>query len=378
MKVGIVGESGCGEPRIAVTPDTVTRYGQCGAEVVIERGLGRHLGLGDEAFESAGARCEERGLVLESSDLLARVQPPPVEEIDRMREGVVHVSFLDPFGDRDLLDRFCARGVSALSLQLIPRTTYAQKMDALSSQASLAGYVAVIQAAARVNRIVPMMTTPSGTIRPLQVFVIGAGVAGLQAIATARRLGARVSAFDTRPAVGEQVASLGARFVKIDLGETAETSEGYAGALTPEQIRKQQEAMAALCAQSDILITAAQVFGKRAPVIVTKDMVRQMKSGAIVVDMAVETGGNVEGSALDREVTLDGVTILGHGGLASRVPLTASDMYASNVYHLFTELWDPEGKTVDVVSGNEIVAACLITHSGEVVNERARSLAARP
>ena len=370
MKVGIVSERAGGEPRVALLPDTVKRYRQSGMEVVVERGLGQHLGIDDPAFEAAGADCAARDEVLRSSRLLARVGAPALDEVDQMGKGAIHVSFLDPFGAPELIDRLRDRGVSALSMEMVPRTTYAQKMDALSSQSSLAGYVAVILAAGKADRILPMMTTPSGTIRPLQVFVIGAGVAGLQAIATARRLGARVFAFDTRPAAGEQVKSLGARFVEIDLGEAGETKEGYARELTAEQVRRQREAMASLCAQSDIIITTAQVFGRKAPLIVTEDMVRQMKPGTVVVDMAVETGGNVEGSRLDEEVTVGGVTILGYRSLAGRVPVTASDMYANNVYYLFTELWNPDRGVVDLDQDNDILKACLCTHDGRIVNER--------
>lgn len=370
MKVGFVSELASGEPRIALTPETVQRYRQGGAEVVIERGFGWHLGMEDAAFESAGAVCAGRGDVLGSSQLLVRVGPPPPEEVEQMGRGTVHVSFLDPFGAPDLVDRLRDQGVSALSMEMIPRTTYAQKMDALSSQSNLAGYVAVILAAGRTNRILPMMTTPSGTIRPLQVFVIGAGVAGLQAIATARRLGARVSAFDTRPVACEQVKSLGARFVEIDLGEAGETGEGYAKELTPEQVDRQRQAMASVCAQSNIVITTAQVFGRKAPVIVTEDMIGRMMPGTVVVDLAVETGGNVEGSRLDQEVVAKGVIILGYARLAGRVPVTASSMYANNVYGLFTEVWDPEKGVVDLARKNDIVAACLLTHEGRIVNER--------
>jgi NAD(P) transhydrogenase subunit alpha len=253
-------------------------------------------------------------------------------------------------------------------MEMIPRSTIAQKMDALSSQANLAGYVTVILAAERLNKILPMMMTPSGTITPSRVFVIGAGVAGLQAIATAKRLGARVEAFDTRPVVEEQVQSLGAKFIKIDLGETGQTKDGYAKALTPEQIEKQRQGMAKVCANSDIVITTAQLFGRKAPVIITKDMVAQMKPGSVIVDMAVESGGNVEGSKIDEEVKVNGVLIIGLGNLPGRVAVHASQMYSSNLTNLIESYWDGEKKTFNLNLEDETIQGCLITHHGEIVN----------
>jgi NAD(P) transhydrogenase subunit alpha len=242
-------------------------------------------------------------------------------------------------------------------------------MDALSSQANLAGYVAVIMAAGKLNRIFPMMTTPSGTIPPARVFVIGAGVAGLQAIATAKRLGAIVEAFDTRPVVEEQVRSLGGRFVKIDIGETGETEQGYAKQLTDEQLAMQREGMAKHLAKSDVAITTAQVFGRKAPLILTADMVARMKPGSVIVDMAVETGGNVEGSVLDQVVDKNGVSIMGFGTLPARVAADASQMYSSNLTHLVTHFWDEESKQFVIDLEDEIVKGSLVTHHGEICNE---------
>jgi NAD(P) transhydrogenase subunit alpha len=254
-------------------------------------------------------------------------------------------------------------------MEMIPRITRAQKMDVLSSQANLAGYVAVILAAERLDKILPMMMTPAGTISPARVFIIGVGVAGLQAIATAKRLGARVEAFDTRPVVEEQVKSLGARFVKIDLGETGQTKDGYAKALTEEQLQKQREGMAKVCALSDIVITTAQLFGRKAPVIVTENMVRGMSKGSVIVDLAVEGGGNVAGSQIDKEIDVDGVRIIGLGNLPGRVTVHASQMFSSNLYNLVEELWNAEEKRFDLKFEDEIVKGCVITHQGEIVNE---------
>lgn len=259
-------------------------------------------------------------------------------------------------------------------MELIPRTTKAQKMDALSSQASLGGYVAVIVAADRLNKIFPMMMTPSGTIAPSKVFVIGAGVAGLQAIATAKRLGARVEAFDTRPIVEEQVQSLGAKFIKVDLGETGETKDGYAKALTQEQIDKQRDVMAKHCAQSDVVITTAQVFGKKAPIIITDDMIKGMKPGSLIVDLAVETGGNVEGSKLGEEIDSGGVRIIGLENLPGNVAVHASQMYSSNLGSLLSEFWDDESKSFKMDLEDEIIQGCLVTHQGSLFCETIKNI----
>ena len=251
---------------------------------------------------------------------------------------------------------------------MIPRTTIAQKMDVLSSQANLAGYVAVILGAERLKKIFPMMMTAAGTISPVRVFIIGAGVAGLQAIATAKRLGARVDAFDVRPEAQEQIVSLGARPLQIDIGETGQTKEGYAKQLTDEQIEKQRQAMAKQCAASDIVITTAKVFGKKAPLIVTNKMLDEMKQGSIVIDLAADTGGNVEASESGSEIERKGVTIIGLPELQRRVPLTASTMFSSNIYNFVEHFWDKERKTFVLNREDEILKDCLITHDGEIVN----------
>jgi NAD(P) transhydrogenase subunit alpha len=301
---------------------------------------------------------------------MLRLNKPPADEIVSLKNDSVHISYLDPFNDRELVLALAAQGVQAISMEMIPRTTLAQKMDALSSQASLAGYVAVTVAAARLETIFPMMMTPAGTLSPARVFVIGAGVAGLQAIATARRLGARVEAYDTRPAVAEQVQSLGARFVQIDIGDTGETRDGYAKALTEQQLETQRAEMARRCTQADVVITTAQVFGRRAPRIITKEMIEGMRPGSIIVDMAVESGGNVEGSEKGKEVDVHGVRIIGFTNLAGRVPKHASQMYSTNLGNLVEELWDKEEKTLRIDPENEILRGCLITRGGEICNER--------
>jgi NAD(P) transhydrogenase subunit alpha len=253
---------------------------------------------------------------------------------------------------------------------MIPRTTLAQKMDIQSSQTSLAGDYAVILAASRMPRLLPMMNTPAGTIPPARVFVIGVGVAGLQAIATAKRLGARVDAFDTRPVVEEVVKSLGAKFVKIDLGETGQTEQGYAKALTPEQIEIQRAAQAKVCARSDLVITTAKVFGRRAPVLLTKEMIAQMQPGSVIVDMAVSTGGNVEGSDPEKDVLLDnGVTILRGDSLERFIPKTASDMFSGNISAFLNHFWDKENQTILINPEDKIMGECLITADNRIIHK---------
>ncbi len=366
------------ELRVPIIPDTASKLVKLGADVLVESGVGLTALHADSAYEAAGAKVtSDRAAGLASADTVLRIHKPAAEEVAKLKSGSIHISFLDPFNERPLVEALAAAGVSAISMEMIPRTTRAQKMDALSSQASLAGYVAVLLAAERLPRILPMMMTPAGTISPSRVFVIGAGVAGLQAIATAKRLGARVDAFDTRPVVEEQVKSLGAKFVKVDLGETGQTKDGYAKELTPEQQQKQRDAMASVCAQSDIVITTAQLFGKRAPIILTRDMVSRMKPGSIVVDLAVESGGNVEGSVLGKETDVGGVRIIGLGNLPGRVAVHASQMYSANLCALVETFWDKDQKAFVLKMDDEIVRGCLITHGGAVVNETIKTVYAK-
>ena len=370
MNLAVPREVHPGEVRVALIPEHVAKLVNSGAKVVIESGLGETLRIADEKYTEVGASVEtDHSQLIQNADVVLRIRKPLPEEVAHMKPGCIYISLLDPFNERDLIDMFVTRNISAISMEMIPRITRAQKMDVLSSQANLAGYVAVILAAERLAKILPMMMTPAGTISPARVFIIGVGVAGLQAIATAKRLGARVEAFDTRPVVEEQVKSLGARFVKIDLGETGQTKDGYAKALTEEQLRKQREGMAKVCASSDIVITTAQLFGRKAPVIVTEDMVRGMSKGSVIVDLAVEGGGNVAGSQLDKETEVDGVRIIGLGNLPGRVTVHASQMFSSNLYNLVEEFWNAEEKRFELNFEDEIVKGCLITHQGKIVNE---------
>jgi NAD(P) transhydrogenase subunit alpha len=370
MKIVIPKEYHPGELRVPMIPVDVKLLTDRGAAVEIESGMGETAGFNDSDYREVGAGINSnRHDLITSADVILRIRKPPLEEVTWLREKSVHVSFLDPFKEKELLESLASQGVSAVSMEMIPRISRAQKMDALTSQANLAGYVAIILAADRLNRILPMMMTAAGTIAPSRVFVIGVGVAGLQAIATARRLGARVSAFDTRPAVEEQVQSLGAKFLKVDLGETGETKEGYAKALTPEQLARQSEAMAKQCAISDIVVTTAQVFGRKAPLIVTDDMIAAMRAGSVIVDLAAESGGNVEGTVSDKEVVVHGVKIIGPGNLPGRVAVHASQMYSSNLKSFIMEYWNDDTKSLVLPMDDEIIRGCLVTHEHEIISE---------
>jgi NAD(P) transhydrogenase subunit alpha len=375
MQIVVPAETWPHERRVALIPDSVKQLTRAGLSVAVQAGLGEQAGFSDSEYTDAGASLtNDREALLQQGDIILRVRKPTPEDIDLIKSGAIHISYLDPYNEGTLVDSLAKRGVTAISMEMIPRTTRAQKMDALSSQANLAGYVMVLLAASRLDRILPMMMTPAGTLSPARVFVIGAGVAGLQAIATAKRLGARVEAFDTRPIVAEQVRSVGAKFVEIDLGETGQTEEGYAKELTPEQLELQRLGMKDVIGQSDVVITTAQLFGRPAPRIITKDMVDAMKPGGVIVDMAVDSGGNVEGSSPDETVVQNGVSIIGVSNLPSHVAKDASQMYSSNLYNLVSEYWDEENTTFNLNLDDDILKGCVITHAGDIVNEAIKSL----
>lgn len=366
-------ETGKDETRCAMVPALLSKITAAGASVKIEAGIGKSIGQSDALYEKAGASViTDRASALADADIVLRLTPPPDDDIARMKRGCIHISYLDPFFNLGRIRALAEAGIHAICMEMIPRTTIAQKMDAISSQANLAGYVAVIMAVNRLPKIAPMMMTPSGTLKPAKVFVIGAGVAGLQAIATARRLGARVEAFDTRPVVEEQVQSLGAKFLKVDLGETGQTSGGYARELTPEQLEKQREAMAKACAQADIVITTAQLFGRQAPRLITGAMIDGMQPGSVIVDMAAETGGNVEGSVSGKETERSGVITIGAANLAGRVPVDASQMYAGNLAAFVDHFWNAESKSFVLDRSDEIIRGALLTFEGNIVNETMR------
>ena len=373
MNIALPKEAHEGETRISMIPGDVAKLAKAGAEVGVESGLGQTLRIADDEYTGAGAAIgTDRSTLIRNADMVLRIRKPLAQEIELMKPDCIYISLLDPFNERELVEAFVAQKISAISMEMIPRITRAQKMDVLSSQANLAGYAAVIVAAERLDKILPMMMTPAGTIAPARVFVIGVGVAGLQAIATAKRLGARVEAFDTRPVVEEQVKSLGARFVKIDLGETGQTKDGYAKALTEAQLQKQRDGMAKVCASADIVITTAQLFGRKTPLIVTAEIIASMQKGSVIVDLAMERGGNVAGSVAGREVDVNGVHIIGLRNLPGSVAVNASQMFSSNLYNLVDEFWDKDEKRFNLNFEDEIIKGCVITHGGEIVNEMIR------
>ena len=375
MRIVIPRESNAGERRTSATPETVKKMIRLGAEVAIESGAGAAVGFEDSVYSDLGAEIvTDRAALFGSADMVLRLRKPEPDEIDMMKSGCIHVSYLDPFNERELIAALAAKDITAVSMEMIPRSTRSQKMDALSSQANLAGYVAVTLTAAHLPSIFPMLMTPAGTLKPSKVFIIGAGVAGLQAIATAKRLGARVTAFDTRPVVAEQVQSLGGKFLEIDLGDTGQTADGYAKELTPEQVEIQRQAQKDVIADSDVVITTAQVFGRKPPVLVTSDMVEGMAPGSVIVDMAAETGGNVEGSVPNEVVVVNGVTIVGTANLANEVARDASQMYANNLFNLVEDTWDTDAKTFVLDMENDILPGCVITHGGEVVHPTIKNL----
>jgi NAD(P) transhydrogenase subunit alpha len=375
MLIGVPKEVFPNEHRIPLIPQSVKKLVQLGAEVLIETEAGIASGFSDKDFEEAGATItNNRSDLLSTSDFVFRLRKPPISEISLLKKNSIHISLLDPFNESELIEELRQNEITSISMEMIPRTTKAQKMDVLSSQASLAGYVMVLLACRNLPRIFPMMMTPAGTLKPANVFIIGAGVAGLQAIATAKRLGAKVMAYDTRVVTAEQVRSLGAKFLDIDLGETGQTEQGYAKELTPEQLEIQKQAQKDQITKSDVVITTAQLFGRKPPVLITRETISEMQNGSVIVDMAAESGGNVEGSIAGETVVVDGVTIIGDGNWANFVSKDASQMYSSNLENLFLEFWDPDEKIFKLNFEDEILKGCIITHQGEIVNETIKNL----
>lgn len=369
MRIHVLKDPHPAETRVALSPEGAKRLLALGCAVSIAPSAGVKSSWSDDHYRNTGASIAETSEAVPSADIILSVRKPDVDLLPACKPGTLLISLLDPFGSSEYVQDLLARKLTAISLELIPRTTLAQKMDVLSSQASLAGYVAVMLAASRLPKIFPMMMTPAGTIQASRVFIIGAGVAGLQAIATAKRLGARVDAFDTRPVVEEQVQSLGAKFVKLDLGETGQTAGGYAKELMPEQIEKQRQLMTKYCAQADVIITTALLFGKPAPIIVTKHMLEAMQPGSIVIDLAIEGGGNVEGAVRGAVTQIGGAQVIAYENMAGRVPLHASQMFASNVVNLIEHFWDKDTKTIRLDQSDEIMASCLAVRDGQVVSK---------
>ncbi|MCT7948976.1 Re/Si-specific NAD(P)(+) transhydrogenase subunit alpha [Ancylothrix sp. C2] len=373
MKIAIAKEVEVGEHRVALIPDTVSRLVKGGAEVWVECGAGEGSFFPDEAYEKAGAKlCSDKASLWREADILVKVAPPKDWEVDLLKEESILIGFLNPLGDPLMVRRLADRKVTAMSMELIPRTSRAQSMDALSSQAGVAGYKAVLIAAAALPKFFPMLTTAAGTIRPAKVFVIGAGVAGLQAIATARRLGAVVEAFDIRPAVKEEVQSLGAKFVEVSLQEDTVGANGYAKEISEESKQRTHAVISDHVATADVVITTAQVPGRKAPVLVTEDMVARMAPGSVVVDLAAESGGNCVYTQAGKDVVRDGVTIIGPVNLPSSMPVHASQMYAKNVLTLVQYLLTKDG-SVNLNFEDDIIRDTCVSHGGEVRNERVKN-----
>ncbi|WP_099241119.1 Re/Si-specific NAD(P)(+) transhydrogenase subunit alpha [Synechococcus sp. BDU 130192] len=371
MKIAVARETVAGERRVALTPDQVSRLVKKGWEIHVEAGAGEASLLPDAAYEEAGAKVVgDRQSLWKEADLLVKVAVPTEEEVALLPEGSMVASLLNPLGQPEIIQKLADKKITALGMELIPRTSRAQSMDVLSSQAGVAGYKAVLLAAAALPKFFPMLTTAAGTIRPAKVFVIGAGVAGLQAIATARRLGAVVEAFDIRPAVKEEVQSLGAKFVEVQLEEETATAGGYAKEVSEDSKKKSQALISDHVATADVVITTAQVPGRRAPLLVTDDMIARMQTGSVLIDLAGEQGGNCEGCEAGREVQVHGATIIAPINLPSTVPVHASQMFAKNMATLL-QLLIPEG-AINLDFADDILDSVCVTHQGEIRNQRVK------
>jgi NAD(P) transhydrogenase subunit alpha len=378
MIIGVPKENHAGERRVALTPAVLDTLKRAGFEVLVERGAGEQAGFPDSAYEAKGARLGSRDEVFARADVVARVRAFPLRggdaraDLERLRQGQVLVGLFDALWAGPELEQLAATGAMCFALDLMPRITRAQAMDALSSMATVAGYKAVILAAERLPKMFPMLMTAAGTIAPARVFVVGAGVAGLQAIATARRLGAVVEAYDVRPSVKEQVQSLGARFVELPLETVGEDASGYAREQSEEFQRRQRELMTRVVAASDVVITTASIPGRRAPLLITRAMVEGMHPGSVIVDLAAERGGNCELTRPDEVVEFRGITILGPTNLPSTVPNDASQMYARNLTAFLTHLVK-DGK-LNLDAEDPIVRETMLTRDGAVVHSKVREL----
>ena len=369
MLIGVPAETRAGETRVAATAETVKKLAGSGHRVLVQAGAGASAAQTDEMYRTAGAEIVDRAAAL-GAEIVLKVRTPQADEIAAMRPGAVLVGMLEPFNDEGIA-AMAAAGLTAFALEAAPRTTRAQSMDVLSSQANIAGYKAVLIAASVYGRMMPMMMTAAGTVKAARVLILGAGVAGLQAIATAKRLGAVIEASDVRPAVKEQIESLGAKFVDVPF-ETDEEREiaqgvgGYARPMPASWMQRQSAAVAERIKQADIVITTAQIPGRKAPVLVTEEMVRSMRPGSVVLDMAVEQGGNCALSELGKIVVADGVSVVGQPNLPATVPADSSALYARNVIDFLKLILDKEGKLV-VNREDDIVAACLLCTGGEII-----------
>ena len=371
MKIGIAKEIQVDERRVALIPDVVARLVKQGVEVWVETGAGERACFSDATYEQVGARIVDQGTLWGEVDVLLKVGVLEDSEVSQLKSGGVLITFLNPLGNPELVQKLAAQNVTAFSMELIPRTSRAQSMDALSSQANLAGYKAVLIAAAALPKYFPMLTTAAGTIRPAKVLILGAGVAGLQAIATARRLGAIVEGFDIRPEVKEQVQSLGAKFVDVSLEEDTVAEGGYAKEISEKAKERTREVLTQHVAASDVVVTTAQVPGRKAPVLVTEDMVAQMKPGSVIVDLAAEQGGNCECSEAGKDVVKHGVTIIGPINLPASMPIHASEVYAKNISALLALMINKD-KQLEINFTDDILDGSCVTHNGEIRSQRVK------
>jgi NAD(P) transhydrogenase subunit alpha len=372
MKIAVLRETADAEHRVAATPETVKKFIGLGAEVAVESGAGAGANISDAAYGDAGASVSDRAATIAGADLIIAVQGPAAADLPGAKPGAMLAGILSPFGDRARIDGYAKAGIVALSMEFMPRITRAQSMDVLSSQSNLAGYKSVIDAAGAYGRAFPMMMTAAGTISAARVFVMGVGVAGLQAIATARRLGALVSATDVRSATKEQIESLGAKaiFVEDVKGIEGEGSGGYATEMSDEYKAAQAALVSSHIAKQDIVITTALIPGRPAPRLISDAQIASMRPGSVIVDLAVESGGNVEGSKVGEVAIVHGVQIIGHKNIAGRLAADASALYSRNVFNLINAFWDKDAKTVAFTPDDEIVKGIKLTEGGAVVHER--------
>ncbi len=368
MKIGIPKEISEGERRVAIVPKMAAQLKKDGYDILVEADAGEAAFFSDSEYERAGATivADAQSLYAEA-DVIMKIWPPQKGEVEMMKPGSTYIGFLAPISRLDIIRQINKKNITSFAMEFIPRIARSQSMDALSSMASIAGYRAVLIATQHLGKFFPLMMTAAGTIPPARVLILGAGVAGLQAIATARRLGASVEAFDTRPAVREQVESLGAQFIEMELVKDAENSGGYAKEMSDEFLKREREIIGNRIAQNNVVITTAQVFGKKAPILITEEMVKQMKKGSVIIDLAAEQGGNCELTEAGMSIVKHGIIICGMVNLPSTLPIDASRMYSRNITNFFRHLYKTKDGTLDFE--DEITKSTCITHKGEIMNE---------
>jgi len=363
MNIGIPKETRIGETRVAVSPDVVKKFVKRGFSVTVEQGAGNAAGFPDGTFTQVGAQIQSNIL---KSEVVLKVNKPTPQEILQMKPGTITASFLEPYVQDGTFEKLAEMKVNALAMELIPRTSRAQSMDALSSQANIAGYRAVIEAAAQYSRFFPMMMTSAGSAKPARVAVLGVGVAGLQAISTAKRLGCVVEAYDIRPEVKEQILSVGAKVIELEVGEEGSGTGGYARELSDGAKARQQQLLTEKLKKFDVIITTANVPGRKSPILVTEDAVKGMRAGSVIIDMAAANGGNCPMTEAEKVVAKNGVVIVGFTNYPAKVPADSSNFFGHNLMHLLDLIWDEKNKAINVNLTDDIIAASLVTHNGEI------------